>query len=376
MTRTEEISALHKQYVMPTYAPELALVRGEGAVVWDADGNQYLDFLAGIAVCNAGHCHPKLVAAIRQQAGTLMHVSNLYYNEWQPRLARALSERALGGKVFFCNSGAEANEGLIKLARKWGHDQGRYEIITMKQSFHGRTLATLTATGQDKVKKDFDPLPEGFCFAEFNRLESVAEAINKRTAAVLVEAVQGEGGIIPADPAFLTGLEALCRETGILFFFDEVQCGMGRTGKWFGYQHYDVHPDAISLAKGLGGGFPMGAVIASPALSDVFQPGSHATTFGGTPLACAAASAVIEIIEEEDLLENTARLGKQFSEGLELGLVLDRPAADLQKAAQRQGLICLATAVNVLRFLPPLNIDEDQVAQALDMLAAACMDIA
>ncbi len=232
--KTDEIKQLHEQYVMPTYAPGLALVKGEGCKVWDADGNEYLDFLAGISVLNVGHCHPKVVEAIQDQASKLMHVSNLYYNENQPKLAKALSERSLGGKCFFCNSGAEANEALIKLARKWGHDKGKYEVIAMRNSFHGRTLATLTATGQDKIQKGFDPLPVGFVYAEFNNLKSCREAINQKTAAIIVEAVQGEGGIVPADEDFFKGLRVLCDEKDILMLCDEVQCGMGRTGKWFG----------------------------------------------------------------------------------------------------------------------------------------------
>jgi predicted acetylornithine/succinylornithine family transaminase len=350
--------------------------------VWDAEGHRYLDFLSGIAVAGIGHCHPKLVKAIRTQAARLMHVSNLFYNENQPLLAKALSDRSLQGKCFFCNSGAEANEGLIKLARLWGSSQGRYEVVTMRNSFHGRTLATLTATGQDKVQKGFEPLPTGFGYANYNDLDSVRAAIGPRTAAVLVEAVQGEGGVRPADPAFMTGLRALCDEQGLLLLCDEVQCGMGRTGAWFGFQQYGVQPDAFSLAKGLGGGFPIGAVVASPKLSDVFQPGHHATTFGGTPLACAAALAVIEVIEEEHLLENAEAMGLYFSEqlcdiaahvhgivevrgrGLMIGLALDRPAKPFEVALREEGVLALATANDVVRFLPPLNISAADVRRA------------
>jgi len=390
---TNEIAAMQKQYLIPTYAPQLALVKGAGTHVRDAEGNEYLDFLAGIAVLNVGHCHPNVVKAVQQQAATLMHVSNLYYNEKQPQLAKALSEKAGGGKCFFCNSGAEANEGLIKLARLWGSDDGKYEVITMKNSFHGRTLATLTATGQEKVQKGFAPLPAGFVHAEFNNLESVRAAVTEKTAAILVEAVQGEGGIVPADPGFITGLRDLCDEKNLLLMFDEVQAGMGRTGKWFGFQNYGVRPDAFSLAKALGNGFPIGAVVATAELADTFHPGHHATTFGGTPLACAAALAVLETIEQENLLENAKTMGdlllnrlKETAEqydwiecargtGLMVGLVLKDSALPLQKKLQDKGLLCLATAVRVLRMLPPLTVTAEEVEQAADLIAKACAEL-
>ncbi len=392
MSTKEEISGLYNQYVMSTYAPpSLALVKGRGSYVWDSEGKRYLDFLAGISVMNVGHCHPKVVKAVRKQAGQLIHVSNLYYNENQPRLAQALIERSLkGGKCFFCNSGAEANEGLIKLARLWGSQQGKYEVITMRNSFHGRTLATLTATGQEKVQKGFHPLPIGFVYADFNNLDSIRSILSDKTAAVLVEAVQGEGGIMPATNEFMKGLRALCDEKNILFLVDEVQAGMGRTGKWFAWQHYGVEPDAFSLAKALGSGLPMGAVVASPKLADVFQPGHHATTFGGTPLACAAALAVVEAIEEEGMLDNVRKMSDLFRNelekvaakykwiqcvrgcGLMLGLVLDCPAKDLQVCLQEQGLLALATANTIIRFLPPLNIDEKTVKKAVSMIRKAC----
>ncbi len=380
---------LHQQYVMPTYAPGLALVRGAGVSVWDDTGKEYLDFMAGIAVCNTGHCHPAVVAAIQKQAATLMHVSNLFYNELQPRLAQKLSGISLGGKVFFCNSGAEANEALIKLARKWGSAQGRHEIITMKNSFHGRTLATLTATGQTKYQKGFEPLVPGFVYAEFNHLDSVRAAITSSTVAILCEAVQGEGGVVPADPEFLAGLRALCDEHKLLLFFDEVQCGIGRTGKWFGYQNYGLRPDGISMAKALGGGFPIGAVAVTPELSDVFQPGNHATTFGGTPIACSAALAVLETIEKEGLLDHAARMGTLFMDGLRqlaqkhpciqtvrgiglmIGAVLDIPAKPIELKLREAGLLCIATGDHVLRFLPPLIVTPAQIQRALELIDQA-----
>lgn len=381
---------LQKKYLMPTYAPGLVLVRGKGARVWDDQGREYLDFLSGIAVLNAGHCHPHVVEAVQTQAETLMHVSNLYYNEKQPVLAQMLAERSLGGKCFFCNSGAEANEGLIKLARLWGKDKGKYEIITMCNSFHGRTLATLTATGQDKVQKGFAPLPEGFAYAEFNHLESCQNAVTDKTAAILVEAIQGEGGIIPAEPAFMEGLRALCDEKDILLLCDEVQCGNGRTGKWFGYQHYAVQPDAISTAKGLGNGFPIGAISCGEKLQDVFQPGHHATTFGGTPLACAAAIASIEALEQENALENATRMGELLvnelsalaneyafitsvrGKGLMIAIVMDRPCKDLEKLIQEEGLLTLTTANECIRLLPSLTITENEAIEAIQKINTAC----
>lgn len=393
---TAEIKQMHEQYVMPTYAPGLALVKGDGSRVWDAEGHEYLDFMAGIAVTNIGHAHPRYLAAVDEQLHKLVHVSNLFFNEKQPLLAKKLVECADigGGKVFFCNSGAEANEGLIKLARYWGQASGRYEIVTMNKSFHGRTLATLTATGQEKVQKGFAPLPSGFVYADFNDIASVKAACTDKTAAVLVEAIQGEGGVNPADPDFLVDLRAFCDEKGILLLMDEVQCGMGRSGRWFGFQSYNIRPDAFSLAKGLANGYPIGAVVAGPVLQDVFQPGAHATTFGGTPLACAAALSVIEVIEEEKLLMNAMMMGAYLMEGLceiaqknkkwiasvrgiglIVGLVLDVPALPLQRRLQEKGFLCLATAGNVLRLLPSLNVTQAEVAQALKVIDEACADI-
>ncbi len=378
---------LHHQFVMPTYAPGLTLVRGQGVSVWDDTGKEYLDFMAGIAVCNTGHCHPAVVAAIQKQVGILMHCSNLFHNELQPRLAQKISGLSgLGGKVFFCNSGAEANECLFKLARKWGSLDGRHEIVTMKNSFHGRTLATMTATGQTKYQKGFEPLMPGFAHAEFNNLDSLRAAITPATVAVLCEAVQGEGGVVPATPEFMTGLRALCDEKKILLFFDEVQAGIGRTGKWFGFQNYGIRPDGISMAKALGGGFPIGAAAVTPELSDVFQPGNHASTFGGTPLACAAALATLESIEKEHLLENAVNMGARFMDGLRalapkhaciqavrglglmIGLVLNVPAKPVEAKLRENGLLCIATGDHVLRFVPPLVVSPAQIDRALAIL--------
>ena len=329
---------------------------------------------------------------MQKQCEQLNHVSNLYYHENQGLLARELSALFPGGKCFFCNSGAEANEALIKLARLWGHDQKRFEIITMRNSFHGRTLATLTATGQNKVQKGFEPLPSGFVYADFNNLDSVKSAVSEKTAAVLVEAVQGEGGVVPAEKDFLQGLRKLCDEKGILLLFDEVQCGMGRTGAWFGFQNYGVEPDAFSLAKALAGGFPMGALVTSRKTADVFQAGKHASTFGGGAVICAAALATIKAIREENLLQNARDMGARFMKGLEalarkyshlqsvrgaglmIGLVLDVPAKELESRLMDIGLLSIATGEKVLRFLPPLNVKAGEIDEALDMIDEVCAD--
>ena len=389
MSKSTDIAALFDQYVMHTYAPTATLTSGSGCKVRDPDGMTYLDFTAGIAVHNVGHCHPKVVKAIQDQVATLGHCSNLFYNVNQALLAQRLSKLSLNGKCFFCNSGAEANEAMIKLARLWGHAKGRYEIITMQNSFHGRTLATIAATGQTKVQKGFDPLPIGFAYAAFNDLESVRAAVNERTVAVLVEAVQGEGGVVPADEAFLVGVRKLCDEAGLLMLCDEVQCGMGRTGKWFGWQHYPVRPDAFTLAKALADGIPMGALVASPALSEVFQPGTHASTFGGNPVSSAAALAVLDVIEEEALVKHAESAGVLFAEGLRMfvekyaqvlevrgkglmvGLVVEGAAKEVVETCRAMGLLCCAAGEHVVRFLPPLNVKDSDLEEALEMVGDA-----
>jgi predicted acetylornithine/succinylornithine family transaminase len=390
MSKSEDIIRKYQTYVMPTYAPKLALARGRGTRVWDADGKVYLDFGAGISVTNTGHCHPAVVEAIRKQAGELVHTSNLYYTENQALLAERLSGLAYGGKgkCFFCNSGAEANEAQVKLARLWGHDSGRYEVITMNGSFHGRTLAMAAATGQDKIRKGFEPMPAGFAYADFNDLESVKAQINDKTVAILLEAVQGEGGVVPADEAFLKGVRALCDEKNLLMLCDEVQCGLGRTGHWFAFQGAGIAPDAFSLAKSLGSGYPIGAIVAGPKLADVFQPGKHASTFGGTPLACAAALATLKVIEDEGLVARAAEAGAAFRKGLEelagqaaythvkgvrgaglmLGLVLDEDPKPLMDRLAEAGMLALTAAGNVVRFLPPLTVKDSEIEEALDIL--------
>ncbi len=389
MSKTQDIIDRYQKYVLPTYAPSLALVKGKGTRVWDAEGKVYLDFLAGISVVNAGHCHPKVVAAIQQQAATLMHVSNLYYTENQARLAERLSRLSMNGKCFFCNSGAEANEALIKLARLWGSPAKKFEVITMQSSFHGRTLATLAATAQSKHQAGFEPMPEGFPFATFNDIESVKAQVNDRTAAILLEAVQGEGGVVPADVEFLKAVRALCDERELLMLCDEVQCGLGRTGHWFGFQHAGITPDAFSLAKSLGDGFPIGALVASPKVSDVFKPGTHASTFGGNPLACAAALAMLDVIEEEALVQRAAKVGASFQKqlsafvgryehvkavrgrGLMVGMVLDQPSKPFVTTLLEMGLIASATADTVVRFLPPLTVKESEIEEAVEIVGDA-----
>lgn len=391
MMAQSPVEKLYDKYVMPTYAQKLTLVKGQGTRVWDSSGKVYLDFTCGIAVTNLGHCHPAVVEAVREQAGILTHVSNLFYNERQGVLAQKLSALSLRGKCFFCNSGAEANEGLIKLARLWGHDRGRYEVICMTNSFHGRTLATAAATGQAKVQKGFEPMPEGFVHVPFNDLAAVAAAITDKTAAVLLEPIQAEGGVLVASAEFMSGLRALCNEREILMLCDEVQTGMGRTGRWFGYQHFGVEPDAHSSAKALGNGFPIGAVVAGAKLADVFQPGRHASTFGGSPLACAAALATLATIESEGLVERAQTVGEAIRGRLEtfvgkyekveavrgcgllLGLKLTEAAKPLADAMAEVGLLTIPTAEQVIRLLPPLTVKDAEVEEALDILEE-CLD--
>jgi predicted acetylornithine/succinylornithine family transaminase len=380
---------LQETYVMGTYAPDLMLVKGEGAWVWDIDGKKYLDFASGISVCNLGHCHPRVTAAIQEQAGKLVHVSNLYYNENQPQLAALIAKSSFGGRVFFANSGAEANEGMIKFARKWGYESGRHEIVCMNDSFHGRTLATLAATGRAKYRKGFAPDMQGFVFADFNDLESVKAAIGPKTVAILCEPVQGEGGVLPADPAFLKGLRALCDERNLLLLFDEVQCGMGRTGHMFAHQAYGIEPDVMSMAKALGNGFPLGAFEVQAKYEGVLVPGTHASTFGGTPLACAAGIAVFEAFAEEKILDNVKTVGEYLrtslaafcdkydavksvrGAGLMIGIVIEADLAPVLAKAKAAGLLALTAGENVLRLLPPLTITTEQADEAVRILDSA-----
>jgi acetylornithine/N-succinyldiaminopimelate aminotransferase len=390
LMKNQEITADGQKYVMNTYGRlNLSIVKGKGAYVWDADGKEYLDFVSGIAVNNVGHCHPKVVEAVANQAKNLFHCSNLYWIEPQVQLAKILVENSVFDKVFFCNSGAEANESAIKLARKYAKKHGgedKYEIITMKQSFHGRTLATLTATGQEKFQKGFAPLPAGFTYAPFNDLEAVKRAVGPHTCAVMLEPVQGEGGVLPGEDAFIKGVRKLCDENNLLFIVDEVQCGLGRTGKLFAYQHYEVEPDIMTLAKALGGGAPIGAMLAKDHVAEGFQPGDHASTFGGNPLVTAAGVAALTVILEEDLVHNAATMGEYLSckleglkhkfnfikeirgKGLLLGMECEKEVAGIISACLEKGLLLISAGPKVLRFLPPLNITFQQVDQAVGIL--------
>ena len=388
---TQEILDLYKANVMPTYAPSLVLASGTGVTVRDVDNRVYYDFTSGIGVHNIGHCNPRVVEAIREQAGAMTHCSNLFVNAPATLLAKKLVELSgLGGKTFFCNSGAEANEAAIKLARRWGSQNGgRYEIVTMRQGFHGRTLATLAATGQSWCQESYDPLPVGFVYADYNDIESVKAAVTDKTVAIMLEAVQGEGGVTPATPEFMAGVRALCDEKNLLMICDEVQCGMGRTGSWFAWQGYDVKPDLFTLAKAIADGIPMGVLISNAKLADVFAVSSHASTFGGNPVAAAAAMAVIDVIEEEKILENVTKIGDLFREalqglvdkyekllevrgkGLMVGLVVDGDAKEIVEALQGQSILALTAGANVVRFLPPLTLGEDDLEDAVDMISDA-----
>ncbi len=382
----KEILEFQDKYVMHTYAADMLLVKGKGSYVWDSANRKYLDFSTGISVCNLGHCHPAVTRAIKEQAAKLVHVSNLYMNEKQPQLAAKLVEKGFDGFVFFANSGAEANEGMIKLARKWGSEKGRTEIIAMEDSFHGRTLATLAATGRSKYRKGFAPDMPGFVHVPFNDADAIEKKINDKTCAVLLEPVQGEGGIIPAEQDYLEKVRKICDKHGVLLLFDEVQCGMGRTGTFYAWQGYGVQPDALSMAKALGNGFPIGAFMVKRELGSVLGAGTHASTFGGTPLACSAALAVVEAFDSESILENCikqseflmsgiSKLSKKYKcvkevrgKGLLIGVVLDRPANDLRKTAASKGLLVLTAGETVLRLLPPLNVSRKEAEEALDII--------
>ena len=382
---TAEIKQLYDQYVVPTYAPSIALVRGEGCHVWDPEGNRYLDFTGGIAVSSLGHGHPALVRAISEQAASLIHVSNLFFNEWQPRLAQKIVRHLGPGKCFFSNSGAEANEALIKLARKFG--AGKYEVISMQNSFHGRTLGTMAATGQEKIRKGFEPMPEGFRQVPYNDLEAVKHATGGKTAAVLVECIQGEGGVRVASMEFIRGLREWCDQNKLLLFCDSIQSGVGRTGKFCSFQHYGVEMDGVSLAKSLGGGFPIGAVWIRQPYADVFSVGSHATTFGGSPLAARAALTVLEVIDRENLIDHAARMGEYLAAGLNrlretcpkivkeirgkglmIGVELHEEHKPWIKKLSAAGLLVVPTGTHVLRLLPPLIVTKKEADEAISIL--------
>ena len=385
---TQEIIELYENYVMPTYfRTPLALAKGKGARVWDAEGKEYLDFFPGWAVSGLGHCHPKVTKAVKKQVGKIVHVSNNYLNELQGKFAELIIKNSFDGKVFFANSGAEANEGAIKLARRYGNATKRYEIITMEKSFHGRTMACISATGQEKVKIGFEPLLEGFKTVPFNNLPAVQDAISNKTIAILVEPIQGEGGINVAAREYLLGLRRLCDERDLLLIFDEVQTAMGRTGRLFCFQNFDVKPDIITLAKSLGNGVPIGAVVASRRICDILGPGSHATTFGGSPLVCSAGIATFETIQAERLLDNVnriskflfAKLGKLQKKypalikevrglGIMVGVELNIEGEEIVNRCREKGLLINCTQKNVLRIMPPLVVKKGQVNKAIKIL--------
>lgn len=388
MSLTQEIQDIYSEFILPTYAQiPVCLVRGEGSRVWDAQGKEYLDFFPGWAVSGLGHCHPKVVAAIREQAGQILHISNNFLNQKQAELAREISQASFPAKIFFCNSGAEAAEGAIKFARKYGSESGRFEIITMRQSFHGRTLAALTATGQEKVKTGFAPLPEGFRYAELNAIESVKAQITPKTIAIFPEPIQGEGGVRPVTQEFMQGLKKLCEEKDLLLMVDEVQTGMGRTGKMFGYQHFGVEPDVMTLAKSLGGGVPIGAFVVNKRIKkEIFTPGSHGSTYGGNPLVAAAALAVFQAIREEKLLENTVEMGQYLRRGLETlkekfgfikevrgfglmqGMELSVSGTPYANRAREKGLLINCTQDTVLRIMPAMTVTKEILDKGLEIL--------
>ena len=379
-------------YLMHTYNRfPVAIRKGRGMKVWDTDGKEYLDFLGGVAVNCLGHCHPKVVVAIQKQAQRLIHISNFFHIESQTKLAKVLVDNSFANKVFFCNSGAEANEAAIKLARRYFRElvgQHRFEIITALNSFHGRTLGSLSATGQEKFKIGFDPLVPGFIHVEFNDVGAIEKAITKNTCAVMLEPVQGESGVKLPDKDYLREVRKLCDKHGILLVLDEVQTGMGRTGKLFAYENYGMTPDIMTLAKGLGGGFPIGAMLAADKVAAAFEPGTHGSTFGGNPLACSAALVTIDVLIEDDfILDQCRRMGAYFKKKLEelqkefpsivaevrgigllVGIELTRDGAPLVKECMERGLLINCTAGNILRFMPPLIITEKEIDHLIDIL--------
>ncbi len=387
---TDELIALSDKYIMSTYKRfPIVLVRGSGARVWDSNGKEYLDFVAGIAVCSLGHSHPKVVEAIKKQVEILTHVSNLYHIEPQILYARKLMENSFAHKAFFCNSGAEANEAAIKLARKYAYEntgEGKYELITMEDSFHGRTMATVTATGQTKFQVGFAPLLEGFKYVPFDNISALRDAITDKTCGVMLEPIQGEGGIKIPDDKYLSEVRRICDEKGILMILDEIQVGMGRTGTLFAYEHYKVKPDIVTLAKAVGNGFPIGVMMATDRVASAFQPGSHASTFGGNPLAMAAALATLETIMKDGILENVGKVGSYFikrlhelknrssivkeirGRGLIIGMEVSIEGSQIVNACMDRGLLINCIGGNVLRFVPPLTITEKDVNTAVAIL--------
>lgn len=382
-----EIKNIDKNFVLQTYGrTDLCMVKGDDIWVEDIKGTRYLDFFPGWAVSGVGHCNRHVVRRLKEQAEKILHVPNIYYNELQPILAKKIIEHSFSGKVFFANSGAEANEAAIKLSRKWGGKE-RYEIITMEKSFHGRTMATLSATGQEKVKKGFDPVLEGFRHVPYGDIRALEAAVSSRTCAVMLEPVQGEGGVNIPDRGYLEAVRKITEEKGILLIFDEVQTCMGRCGEMFAYKVFGVKPDLMTLAKSLGGGLPIGALVASEEYSEVLEAGSHASTFGGSPIVCAAALGVFEAIEQDGLLENVHKMGAYLLErlehlsnetrgirkikalGLMVGVEMDMPdAVFLVEECRKEGLLINCTQKNILRLMPPITVRPEHIDIAYDKL--------
>lgn len=385
-----EIIELTSKHVMNTYNRfPVAIVRGDGRRVWDADGRVYLDFTSGLAVCNLGHSHPNVVKALKDQADKLIHISNLYHIGPQSILASLLTGNSFADKVFFCNSGAEANEAAIKLARKYFSVKGeeRFQIITMEKSFHGRTLGALAATGQKKFQAGFEPLLEKFTYVPFDDLDALGKAVNAKTAAIMVEPIQGEGGVNVPSKGYLKGLKAAARKVGALVIFDEIQVGFGRTGKLFAYEHEGVTPDIMTLAKGLAGGVAIGAMLATDEVAAAFTPGSHASTFGGNPLATSAGIAALKTILEEGVLDNCRRSGhylverleglkKEFpfikevrGEGLIIGMELEVPGSEIVKESLSKGLLINCVGEKILRFIPALTVTKEEIDEMIGILS-------
>jgi len=391
MNNAQIVELTHNNLVDIYGCLPIALVRGKGSYLEDADGNRYLDFFCGLAVTNLGHCHPRVVRAIREQAERLMHVSNVFHTEPTARLAEKLATRFGDGRVFFGNSGAEANEAAIKLARRWGHKDGggRYEIVATLGSFHGRTLATLSATGQEKYHQGFQPLVPGFRLAPFDDLAAFEKSIHDETVAVMIEPIQGEGGVVVPEPDYLKRVREFCDQNKLLMILDEIQTGVGRTGRFFAYEHTGIKPDIVTLAKALGGGLPLGAMIAKTEIASSLTPGSHGTTFGGNPISCAAGLATLEAIEEERVLENTTRIGGHILErlreiartcdrvkevrglGMIIGVVLKHDPRPVVDACIKERLLVNGTAGNVLRLLPPLNLTREEADAGLAIIERA-----
>ncbi len=386
----ETTASLADKYMFQTYSRfPITLVRGEGCRLWDEEGKEYLDFVGGIAVCALGHSSPLVTKALEEQSRRLVHVSNLYYTKPQMELAKLLVENSFADRVFFCNSGAEANEAAIKLVRRYSEEKfgpGRHVIISMTNSFHGRTMATLSATGQAKIQKGYDPLLTGFKFVPFNDLASMEEAVDDSVCAVMLEPIQGEGGVICPHPDYLRGVEGICRSRELVLIFDEVQVGMGRTGTLFAYEHYGVTPHIMTLAKALGNGLPIGAMLSTEALSSAFGPGSHASTFGGTPLVTAVARTVLRSLLEDGWIDNCRRMGEYFRGRLEdlgnrhhmikevrglgliLGVEMDRPGAPVVDACTKKGFLINCIQDRVLRFIPPLIVGREEIDQLIGAL--------